>query len=436
MKRKEVRQLEQYLNVCCFKATYDKQGHEREELKNEMWLWLLEKGELDKGILEGGKIRKDLRKKIFYELMNKRRKLFPNKYENQREKAIGGFDSDKDLKEIPDEDSERTKVKQGTNEYRCGVMKRSKRITTYEDEHNNYVNESFPHLSDKQTEVVDYLIRDYARYKRKGNGEKQHVYVEREAGVKNHEYKRTRNLVKNQFYCMYYRPMYAPSSVRTDSLAQSYNDKFSSAKPFVLPNAKEGSSQREKTNNNILKISSKERSSAADTVSYLRGNPTDESGRKIPEKSEINYELDNNIKACEWLKEKQLLNKFRTLDDVERFLNWAGIETRIKEKNEKGKNGDYLAPREEKVLFIIGESGCCGKGERVQGLCNEPPTSYFCWSCDTKKEQYSCYPNSFEGFLLSLATRYGFSCSRDDLLLPVEQLERALKEYLTTTVSQ
>lgn len=135
-------------------------------------------------------------------------------------------------------------------------------------------------------------------------------------------------------------------------------------------------------------------------------------------------------------KEKQLLKNFRTLDDVERFLNWAGIETRIKEKNEKGKDGEYLTPKDERVLFIIGESGCCGKGERVQGLVNEPPTSYFCWSCDTKKEQYSRFPNSFEGFLLSLATRYGLRCARDELLLPVEQLEGALKEYLTATVSQ
>ena len=421
MEQEEQSQIEAYLRKACSKGLNVEE--EREEMQQEMWLFLLECGVLENEILIDGKLSKEVRKKIANELPNKRERLF---YRHRRREKQEPTDSNL-LVNVEDENVSTAKLKRENHSdehYQYAVQERSQRITKHENQHHNYVDEfrlNLPFVAEKltsiQKDVVDYLIRDYATNDREGNGETKRDYVMRKAGVNEETYKREKAIIKLHFECNGYRSA-AHSSVNADSFTPSPHI-FSSAQPSSVR-----SSQGSTNNNNPSYL--KNITSAACVTSNLNGDSSRRYGGTKPEKSE---EFGNNNKACEWLEKSGLLKQFKTLEDVGEFLNFLNVETWLKGKNEMYGNGIPYKPENTKAIFLM-DSGCCGR-EKVQFLCNEPPTSFFCWCCG-KAKAYSHYPNSLAGFLISVIERHVMS-KVTELLLPIEVLKKRLEGWKTAT---
>ena len=424
MKQEEQSQIEAYLRKACSKGLNVEE--EREEMMQEMWLCLLESGVLESEILEDGKLSEKVRKKIANELPNKRERLF---YRHRKREKQEPKESNL-LVNVEDENVSSAKLKRENHSdehYQYAVQERSARSTSYENEHHNYVDEfrlNLPFVAEKltqtQTDVVDYLIRDYATNDREGDGETKRDYVMRKAGVSYETYKQEKAIIKLHFECNGYR-----SAAHSPAITGSFTPSppiFSPAQPSVR-------SSQERTTNKDNPSYLKNITSAACVTANLNGDSSLRYGGTKPEKSE---EFGNNNKACVWLEKSGLLKQLKTLEDVEEFLNWLNVETWLKGKNETYGNGIPYKPENTKAIFLM-EAGCCGR-EKVQFLCNEPPTSFFCWCCG-KGKSYSHYPNSLAGFLLSVIERHVMSNVRE-LLLPIEVLKRQLAGWKATTKAE
>lgn len=417
----EQKQLNAYLRkaVCQGLDAED----DRKEMQQEMWLCLLECGILENEILIDGKLSTKVRKKIANELPNRRERLF---YRHRKREKQEPIDSDLIISE-KDENVSTAKPKRENHSeehYQAAVQDRSQRIPTYGNQHHNYIDEfrfNLPFVAQKLTktekDVVDALMQDYATHKREGDGEKKRDYVMRKSGVNEDMYKQIRAKIILHFECNGYRSS-AHSSCITDSFADS---SISSS----LPNSSSVRLIHEEIDNgnpSYLKNNTSETSVASNS----NGDRTSKYGGTKPEKSK---EYGNNKKACEWLEESGLLKQFKRLEDVEEFLNWLNMETWLKRKNETYGNGIPYKPENTKALFMM-EAGCCGR-KKTQHLCNEPPTSFFCWACG-KEKSYADYPNTLAGFLLSVIERHVMPMVRAPVL-PFEVLERLLEGWKVAT---
>jgi hypothetical protein len=270
-----------------------------------------------------------------------------------------------------------------------GSFIRSKRTETYWDKDKTYLENFRPLLGEPQREVA-LAFMENLDLKRPANGwiedtnachriEKpalaQKQYVMQQTGCTDDFYRETKALFKEELKHLNNKHSFLPNPSYVCTLQKE--------------NLKQEEKDQNKQNNNL-----KTGSEATSSTTRYGGQSWSFGGEKLKEKVK---------KDCAELKRSQWLKEFTSLDTVKEFLSLLKMRNGQRafrctvEMNDAGKQ----------TLKIKSDSGCC-QHLYTQYLFHTQTRrtkrfSWHCWACN--KKQGGCYrsfPNSLEGFLLSL----------------------------------
>ena len=402
---------------------------QREDMKNEliqqMWCILLEREEewLSGGVLDGKtQVLPEVLRRLGGELANQKNKQIKSKM------STAQTPREYQIYEFADENINKAKARKlsTADEHQTGKYStsfiRSKRFPTGLEVHEIFVNDGIPNLTEEQKEIVDLLIQDFSKQERpKAKDEKyiaeaqrvglnnpefsQRKWVITESDVTKEKYISTKKVVK-EYYSNEYNISPAKPYYTSASGLSSTKNKFLLANP---PHQSCASSSKGRTSTSTIKTN-KNNLSVSESHPTTNGERTSKfvAGKSIKSKihsTELQLIYDSGI-----------VGKFRSLRDVEAFLNAISAKARepfwhlrYQHKHTRKQNQEgFLTPADVDALFVDNEAGCCGKS-RVQHLCYEGRRwSWYCWCCGDKDNPALCYvdyDNTLEGFLLSLFHR-------------------------------
>ena len=268
-----------------------------------------------------------------------------------------------------------------------GSFIRSKRTETYWEKDSTYLESFRPELDDQQREVALALMENLdlkqpangwyesTPQRIEGRAIAQKQYVMQKTGCTDDFYRKTKGFLERELdhLNITYSFLPNPSSVCTSQ----------------KENLKQEEKDQNKQNNNLINGSE-----ATSSTTRYGGQSWAFGGEKLKEKVR---------KDCAELKRSQWLKEFTSLGAVKEFLSL------LKRKNgERAFNCEIqMNDAGKQTLKIKTNSGCCGRFY-TQYLFHTQTRrtkrfSWYCWACNKKEGGcYRSFPNSLEGFLLSL----------------------------------